>query len=401
MPDLIYLDNNATTPLAPEAAEAMERAAGECWGNPSSQHGFGRRARQVLEDAREAIGSLLGANLGSFPPDRVIFTSGGTEANNLAMFGLAGSTPGHLIVSDIEHPSVNGPADVLSGRGWQVDKLPVGADGRVIVDELRRLMRPDTRLVAIMLGNNETGILQPVDRIAAIASQAGVPVHTDAVQPVAKLTVNFRQLGVTTLTATAHKFHGPIGIGVLIVRAGVDLPAQLFGGHQQEGIRPGTEPVVLAAGMHAALEAWHREYGERRHRLEFLRDKFETLLLAAFPELVIHGRDSERLPHTTNIAFPGIDGQALGMALDLAGVACSTGSACASGSTKPSPILLAMGVAEPLAKASLRFSFGAQSTPTEMREAVHRISLTYKELRRQKDLGISAATRRVPQPNPL
>ena len=249
MPESIYLDNNATTPLAPEAAEAMERAAKECWGNPSSQHRFGRRARQVLEDAREAIGTLLGANLGGFPPDRVIFTSGGTEANNLAMFGLASASPGHLVISDIEHPSVSGPAEVLAGRGWQVDKLPVGADGQVIVDELPRLLRPNTRLVAVMLGNNETGIMQPLERIAAIATEAGVPVHTDAVQPVAKLPVNFRQLGVTTLTATAHKFHGPIGVGVLIVRAGVELPPQFFGGHQQEGFRPGTEPVVLAAGM--------------------------------------------------------------------------------------------------------------------------------------------------------
>ena len=401
MRQAIYLDNNATTPLAPEAVEAMARAAKECWGNPSSQHSFGRRARQVLEDAREAIGSLLGANLGGFPPDRVVFTSGGTEANNLAMFGMAGASSGRIIISDIEHPSVSGPAEVLAGRGWQVDKLPVAANGEVVVDELHRLLRPETRLVAVMLGNNETGILQPVDRIAAIADEAGVAVHTDAVQPVAKLPVNFRQLGVTTLTATAHKFHGPIGIGVLLVRAGVDLPPQFFGGHQQEGIRPGTEPVVLAAGMRAALEAWHREADERRRRLQSLRDEFEALLLAEFPELVVHGRESQRLPHTSNLAFPGVDGAALGMALDLAGVACSTGSACASGSNKPSPILLAMGVEEPLARASLRFSFGAQSTPAEVHEAANRISLAYKELRRQKQPGISAATRRIPQPNPL
>lgn len=401
MPDAIYLDNNATTRLAPEAAEAMARAAKECWGNPSSQHAFGRRARQVLEDAREVIGSLLGADLTGFPSDRVLFTSGGTEANNLAMFGLTGPTPGHLIISNLEHPSVTGPAEVLAGRGWQVDKLPVHESGEVAVDELRELLRPDTRLVSVMLGNNETGVLQPVDRIAAIAAETGVPVHTDAVQPVAKLPVDFRQLGVASMTATAHKFHGPMGIGVLIVRSGIELQPQLFGGHQQEGSRPGTEPVVLAAGMRAALEAWHREGNQRRRRMESLRDEFEALLLADWPDLVIHGRRVNRLPHTTNIAFPGVDGQALGMALDLAGVACSTGSACASGSSKPSPILLAMGVAEGLAKSSLRFSFGAYSTAAEAQESARRISLIYKGLRLHPPGGKIAGSSRVAAANPL
>lgn len=402
MQDPLYLDNNATTPLAPEAAEAMTLAAKDCWGNPSSQHRFGRRARQVLEDAREVIGTLLGADLAGFPSDRLIFTSGGTEANNMAMFGLtAGTTPGHLIISAVEHPSISEPAEMLSQAGWSVDKLPVAPNGVVVADELRRLLRPDTRLISVMLANNETGVLQPVDQIAQIAAEAGVPVHTDAVQPVAKLPVHFRQLGVTTLTATAHKFHGPIGIGVLIVRAGVELPPLFFGGHQQAGFRPGTEPVVLAAGMRAALEASHREGDERRRRLKSLRDAFETLLLAEFPELLIHGRDAPRLPHTSHIAFPGVDGQAMGMALDLAGVACSTGSACASGSTKPSPILLSMSVAEPLARASLRFSFGASSTAAEAALAARRILLAYKELRQAKSAGNLSATRRTTAANPL
>ncbi|HEX7376292.1 MAG TPA: cysteine desulfurase family protein [Pirellulales bacterium] len=390
MIDSLYLDHNATTPLAPAAAEAMRRAATDCWGNPSSQHRFGRRARQVLEDAREAIGRLLGANLAGFPPDRVIFTSGGTEANNLAMFGLsaaqmpgsAAGAPGHLVISAVEHPSVSEPAEVLAQAGWDVDKLPVAADGRVIVNELRRLLRPATRLIAVMLANNETGVMQPLAEIAQIAAEAGVPVHTDAVQPVGKLPVDFRRLGVTTLTATAHKFHGPIGIGVLVIRAGSELPPRLFGGHQQAGFRPGTEPVVLAAGMRAALEAWHNEADERRARLQSLRDEFEASLLSHFPELVVHGRAAPRLPHTSHIAFPGVDGQSLGMALDLAGVACSTGSACASGSTKPSPILLAMGVQEELAKGSLRFSFGASSTRAEARQAASRISAVYSDVRK-------------------
>src|SRR5579863_2709414 len=202
----IYLDNNATTSLAPEAAEAMARAAKDCWGNPSSQHSFGRRARQILEDAREAIGGLLGASLSGFPPDRVIFTSGGTEANNLALFGLIGKQPAHLIISQIEHPSVTAAAESLAASGrCIVDTLRVAPSGEVVAEELRPRLRGDTRLVSVMLANNETGVLQPVERISQIAAEAGVPVHTDAVQPVGKLPVNFRSLGVAALTATAHK----------------------------------------------------------------------------------------------------------------------------------------------------------------------------------------------------
>ena len=398
----IYLDNNATTPLAPEAAEAMARAAKDCWGNPSSQHSFGRRARQVLEDAREAIGSLLGADLAGFPPDRVIFTSGGTEANNLALFGLIGKQPAHLIISQVEHPSVTAVAEALAARGHcTVDTLPVAPSGEVIADDLRSRLRPDTRLVSVMLANNETGVLQPVQRISQIAAEAGVPVHTDAVQPVGKLPVNFRSLGVATMTATAHKFHGPIGIGVLIIRAGIELEPMLFGGHQQEGFRPGTEPVVLAAGMRAALEAWHREADARRQRMQALRDEFESLLLAECPDLIVHGRQANRLPHTSHIAFPGADGQALAMALDLAGVACSTGSACASGSSRPSPILLAMGLPEGLARASLRFSFGADSTAEGAREAARRILLNYSKLRLQNPAQEFAGSSRVATANRL
>ncbi|HWB09129.1 MAG TPA: cysteine desulfurase family protein [Pirellulales bacterium] len=396
----IYLDNNATTRLAPEAAEAMARAAKD-WGNPSSQHSFGRRARQVLEDAREAIGSLLGADLTGFPPDRVIFTSGGTEANNLALFGLVGKRAGHLIISNGEHPSITSAAEAMAASGCTIDRLPVTPTGEVIVDELRRRLRPDTRLVSVMLANNETGVLQPVERISQIAAEAGVPAHTDAVQPVGKLPVNFRSLGVTTMAVTAHKFHGPIGVGVLVVRAGVELMPMLFGGHQQEGFRPGTEPVALAAGMRAALEAWHREADDRMRRMQALRDEFEALLLTQWPDLVIHGRQANRLPQTSHIAFAGVDGQTLAMALDLAGVACSTGSACASGSSEPSPILLAMGLNEGLARASLRFSFGSDSTAEEMREAARRISLTYNKLRLQNPCPEFARSSRVSAANPL
>ncbi|HEX5446765.1 MAG TPA: cysteine desulfurase family protein [Pirellulales bacterium] len=377
---MIYLDNNATTPLLPEAAEAMAECARRSFGNPASQHAAGRRARQALEDAREGIADLLGVDLNGTPADQLIFTSGGTEANNLAMFGLAGERPAHLIISEIEHPSIIEPAESLARRGWQVDRAGVSADGQVIVDQVAHLLRPETRLVAVMLGNNETGVLQPVEPIARLCQQRGVPVLTDAVQVAGKLPVDFRALGVTAMSIAAHKFHGPIGIGALALRAGVSVEPRLLGGHQQAGLRPGTEAVPLIVGMYAALAASRREQDARRRRLESLREQFERTLLAECLGVVVNGGAAPRLPQTSNLAFPGVDGQALVMALDLAGVACSTGSACASGSSQPSPTLLAMGLDKSLARGSLRCSFGVQTTAEEAAEAARQIVRIYQEL---------------------
>lgn len=390
---MIYLDHNATTPLLPEVAEAMRACAERATGNPSSQHAFGRRARQALEDAREGIARLVGADLDHTPPDQIIFTSGGTEANNLVMFGLTGGglgntsgkwldgEPGHLLISPIEHPSITASAERLAERGWQVERLPLLPSGIVDVEPLADMLRPETRLVSVMLANNETGALQPVEEIARICQQSGVLVHTDAVQVPGKLPVDFRRLGVGAMTIAAHKFHGPIGIGALVLRAGLRPEPQLCGGHQQEGLRPGTEPVVLAVGLHAALTAWQREQDARRKRLETLRDQLEQTLLSACPDLKVNGAAAPRLPHTSNISFPGVDGQALLMALDLAGVACSTGSACASGASEGSPTLLAMGVEKSLARGALRFSLGATSTAAEVSDAARRIVATYEGLR--------------------
>lgn len=415
---MIYLDHNATTPLLPEVAEAMRACADRAAGNPSSQHAFGRRARQALEDAREGIARLVGADLDHTPPDQVIFTSGGTEANNLVMFGLTGAgiaghfarkkgsgalagsnpreiptvessrplfpssgdEPGHLLISPIEHPSITASAELLAERGWQVERLPLLASGMVDIRPLADMLRPETRLVSVMLANNETGVLQPVEEIARICQRSGVLVHTDAVQVPGKLPLDFRRLGVDAMTIAAHKFHGPIGIGALVLRAGLRPIPQLCGGHQQAGLRPGTEPVVLAVGLHAALTAWQREQDARRQRLESLRDQLEQSLLSACPKLRVNGAAAPRLPHTSNISFPSVDGQALLMALDLAGVACSTGSACASGASQGSPTLLAMGVEKSLARGSLRFSLGATSTAVEVAEAARRIVATYEGL---------------------
>jgi cysteine desulfurase len=390
--DSIYLDHNATTPLLPEVAAAMAECQSASFANPESQHQLGRRARRALEEAREGIAAILGADLNGRQPDLVVFTSGGTEANNLALLGLSGGlnpAAGRIIISSIEHPSVAEPARFLARRGWQVERLPVSQHGVTRVEKGDILLNwPEDRaegadeprksrmspfLVSVMLANNETGVIQPIRELAAVCHAADVPLHTDAVQAVGKVPVNFRELGVTAMTVAAHKFHGPRGIGALIVRGGTPLEPQLFGGFQQHGIRPGTEPVALAVGMHTALRIFAREQPERRERITRLRDRFEAALLEAYPSAVIHGAAVERLPNTSCIAFPGLDRQALAMALDMAGVCCSTGSACASGSSEPSPTLVAMGLSDELISSSIRFSLGATTTTEMINHAIERV----------------------------
>jgi cysteine desulfurase len=399
----IYLDHNATTPTRPEVVEAMSRCYAESYANPASQHRPGQQARRVLENAREKIAEILDADLAPPRRDRLIFTSGGTEANNLAILGIArgagGSAcpdpetearqgtrtrqPGQIIISAGEHQSVIEPAEHLLEMGWRLDTLGLTSQGVVRVDQLAPLLDAHSsgiRLVSVLLGNHETGVLQPVAELAAICHGANVPLHTDAVQVVGKLPVSFRGLGVAAMSVAAHKFQGPLGIGALIVRHDVALAPLLFGGHQQAGLRPGTESAALALGMATALDLWQRERDEYARRLRLLRDRFEAGLRAGLPDVVVHGVGAERLPQTSNVAFPGLDGQVLLMALDLAGVACSVGSACSSGSTELSPTLRAMELPNALVAASLRFSFGATTTPLEIDEAVRRIVHVVSEL---------------------
>ncbi|MCX7429235.1 MAG: cysteine desulfurase family protein, partial [Planctomycetia bacterium] len=325
----IYLDHNATTPIDPEVVEAMNRVHAAGLGNPASQHQFGQQARRALEEARHGIAEILGADLDATEPDRLVFTSGGTEANNLAVLGIARAAaqgqPGQVILSGIEHACVIGAAERLLDDGWQVDTLGTHADGTVRGERLPELLSDKTRLVSVMLANHETGVVQPVGELADVCNRAGVPMHTDAVQMVGKLPVDFRRLGVAALSLAAHKFHGPLGIGALILRAGVPIEPMLFGGHQQEGLRPGTESVALAVGMWTALQAWQREQDSLTARLTGLRDHFEVGLKAALPNIVIHGDRVRRVPQTSSVGFPGLDGQVLFTALDVAGVACSTG----------------------------------------------------------------------------
>jgi cysteine desulfurase len=416
----IYLDFNSTTPLLPEVATAMAEADAAGFANPASQHAAGRRAHRALEDARDEIARLLGADITRpHTADRLIFCSGGTEANNFALLGLTNALapnpglptranndhtplnslnqkakvpapatlPSRIIISTIEHPSITATADFLATLGWQVDRLRVTGDGLVQLDHLDELLAADSRfgpprLVSVMLANNETGVIQPVAEIVRRCNAANVPVHTDAAQAVGKMPVSFQELGVAAMTVAPHKFYGPRGIGALLVRHNVAVNPLLYGAAQQLGLRPGTESVAPAIGFLAALKAWHRDQHKRPRHLSELRDHFETAIKNLYPQVLINGERAERLPHTSNIAFPGHDRQALMMALDLAGICCSTGSACASGSSEPSPTLLAMNLPPEIVSSSLRFSFGVTTTAEEIDQAIDLISKIVKPIAR-------------------
>jgi cysteine desulfurase len=380
MPTL-NLDHNATTPIDPEVLEAM-RPHWLAGGNPESRHAAGRAARRALDRARESVARILGAST-----DEVVFTSGGTEANNLAVFGLASvdtSPHPHLISSPIEHPAVAEVIARLEAEGFAVDRPEVDAEGRSGALAMASAIRPGTRLATLMLASNETGAIQPVAELAGLAGERGVPVHTDAVQAVGRIAVDFHALGVATLAASAHKFHGPAGIGLLLVRKGIKIPPRLFGGGQQGGRRPGTPPVALAVGLASALERWHVEAEARIARWERLRDRLESGLLEALgsARVVRNGPDdpATRLPQTVNLGFPGLDGDALLMQLDLAGVAASLGSACASGASEPSPTLRAMRVPADRLRSSVRFSLGATTTEAEIAEAIRRVAAVVERI---------------------
>ena len=385
MTQTIYLDHNATTPIDPSAVEAMRQCYAEGLYNAGSQHTLGRRTRQRLEDVREQIGHLLGAKTGSADADRLIFTSGGTEANNLALLGMIGEDPGRVIITSIEHPSVLATALGLRQHGWRVDLVRTDESGVIDLTHLDQLLDedPPTDLVSVMWGNNETGVLQPLEEVVRRCRQRGILVHTDAVQVVGKLPVRFSELGVDALSLAAHKVQGPCGIGGLLLRHGVNLRPILFGGAQQLSQRPGTEPVALAVGMLAALQKWIDESDDRARRMRDCRDRLAARILEGEPTAQINGGEP-RLPNTLNISFGGFDRQALMMALDLAGIACSTGSACASGSSEPSHVLRAMGLEKARVESSIRLSVGASTTTAEVDQAAERILMTISRLRSQE-----------------
>lgn len=382
-PGRIYLDNNATTRPYPEVVETVAHHLHQSFANPGSRHADGREARKVLESSRETIADILGAD-----PEEVVFTSGGTESTNLAIFGLAGDSPGTIALTAGEHPATMESCKALEQRGWQLRTLDVDSDGRLETDQHHSLPWGQLQLVTVILAHNETGVIQDLQPLAELCRTYGVPFHVDAVQAVGKIPVHFHELGASTLSLGAHKFHGPRGIGALLVRNGVEPAPFEYGGHQESGRRPGTECVALIAGMARALEIWNEQRDDRMARQKDLRDRLEAGLRESCEAVAVNGSREHRLPNTLNISFPGLDGEALLVALDLEGISCSLGSTCASGSTEPAPALVAMGCPPEVSHSAVRFSVGAQTTPEEIDEAVRRVSRVVERLRSTEETAV-------------
>lgn len=374
-----YLDHNATCPMLNVSLEAMQQAATEAFGNPSSLHWAGRAARKVLDDARDAVAKFVDAESGS-----VVFTSGGTEANNMAIHGwLATQQPGSVVVSAIEHPSVLQPLEQWHDRdGWNVIKVRPGRDGAVSAQAVIEAIREDTRMVCLMAANNETGVLQPAGEVVKYCRGQGIATLVDAVQLLGKGAVSVREIDADFVSFSAHKIGGPKGVGALVVRRGIRLEPHLQGGGQERKRRSGTENVPGVAGFAAAL-------GKMDYQgCAAIRDAFEVALKAAIPEVTVYGEAAGRVANTSMFSLPGMDGETLLMQLDLAGFAVASGSACSSGKREPSHVLLVMGVQESVARSSLRVSFGPANSREDAQGLVHALADIYTKLR--KMAGIAA-----------
>jgi cysteine desulfurase len=363
--DRIYLDHNATTPLAPEALDAMTAVLGGAFGNPSSVHHFGQRAKAVLDEARTEVATLLGAD-----PSEVVFTGSGTEGDNLAIRGAAeAAEPGgrrHLVASAIEHEAVLNTMKALARRGWEVTWVSVGPSGIVDPEAVRAAVTDRTAVVSVMHANNEVGTIQPVAEIATVVKAAGAVFHVDAVQSAGKIPVDVRALGADLVSISAHKFYGPKSVGALWVRRGVRLVATSTGGRQERGRRAGTENVAGIAGMGAAARAARAHMAEESARLARLRDRLEASVLARVDGTLVNGTRDRRVANTTNISFERVEAESLLIGLDLAGIAVSTGSACSSGTLEPSHVLKAMGFPPHRTQNSIRFSLGAATTDADI-----------------------------------
>lgn len=361
---MIYLDHNATTPLDARVLDAMLPFLQGSYANPSSQHRYGRAARDAVETARAQIAAFMDAD-----PGEVIFTSGGTEANNLAVKGVAArSAPGRLLYSGIEHPCVLEPMQALLSQGWNTEAIPVDSAGRVDAAAYERQLRGgDVRLVSCMVANNETGVIQDTRALAERARGVGAAFHADAVQAAGKVPVSFRESGAQLMSLSSHKIYGPKGIGALIADRGLDLEPLLHGGGQERGLRGGTENVAAIAGFGVAAELAQQELSERSARMLKLRQRLERLL-ANIPGLQIFSKQAPRLPNTVQFAVPGIHSATLLGLLDKKGFAVSSGSACASGTNEASHVLLAMGVPQDLALSAIRVSFGKDNTDRDVDE---------------------------------
>ena len=369
-----YFDHNATTPIAPQVLEAVSSCLGQVYGNASSIHYFGQLAKQRLEAARRQVSEFIGC-----APTELIFTAGGTEANNIAVLGVvrAISGPKHVITSAIEHPAVLGPCAQLERESVEVTRVRVGSSGVVDPDEVRRALRPTTVLISIMHANNELGTIQPIAEIAKMAHDAEVPFHVDGVQALGKIPVNVRELGADLYSMSAHKLYAPKGVGALYIRKGIKLAGIAFGGHHERDRRPGTENVPGVVGFGAAAELASNNFLDGG-----LRDRLESSVLDRIPGTTINGSRRNRTPNTTNIQFDAIDGEAMVIALDLRGFAVSTGSACSSGAIAPSHVLTAIGLSADRARSSIRFSLGHSNTIEQVDELVAALEASVAHLRR-------------------
>jgi cysteine desulfurase len=386
----VYLDHSATTPVDSRVLAAMMPCLTENYGNASSVHLFGQKARAAVDKSRRQIGSLIGAR-----PNEIVFTSGGTEANNLAIRGVCEAAEPHgqhIITSAIEHPSARGPIDQLEKKGWQVTRLPVSDDGIVRVEDARAAIRPDTVLISIMLANNEIGTIQPVAEIGALVRERRddghrhLAFHTDAVQAAGRIPIDVEALGCDLLTLSGHKMYAPKGTGALFVRRGVRLFAQNVGGHQERERRAGTEPVANIVGFGTAAELAKEEMFDRNEHTRRLRDRFEAGVSERIEDIVFNGGREQRLPHLSNISFRFIEGEGLLIHLDLQGVAVSTGSACSSGTLEPSPVIRALGRDEELARGAIRFSFGKDNTDEDIDHVLEVLPRAVENLRKLSPL---------------
>lgn len=378
--DRIYLDHNATTPVDPRVIEAMLPYLGNHFGNASSVHGFGRDAKVALEQSREQVAAFVNCE-----PSEMYFTSGGTESDNIAVLGTAQQIKGrksHLIVGATEHHAVLEPAEHLAHNDdFQLDLLPVDGDGFASPDQLQALVNDQTGLVSVMMANNETGTIQDIAALVGVTRDRGILFHTDAVQATGKIKVDVKQLGVDLMTLTGHKIYGPKGTGALFIRRGVKIAPLFFGGSHEKKRRPGTENVAGAVALAKTLEIAESCMDEDHLRLTELADYFLNKVTGDIPDVFLNGPRENRIPPTVNLSFAGIEGESIVLSLDVEGIACSSGSACTSGATEPSHVLVAMGKPKVQSQGAIRFSLGRSTTRDQLDYVVNRLIPVVERLR--------------------
>lgn len=380
MKNRIYLDHAATTPLAGEVLEAMMLFFSECWGNASAVYATGREARRAIEDARKAVAASIGAQ-----PQEICFTSGGSESDNMAIRGTASALKEkgkHIITTAIEHHAVLNPCKQLQQEGYEVTFVSPDREGRIDPEDIRKAIRQDTVLISVMTANNEIGTIEPVSEIGRICRENGIAFHTDAVQAIGTIPVNVQETGCDLLSLSAHKFYGPKGVGALYIREGTRLNPLIAGGEQERGLRAGTENVPGIAGLGKAIAMAGENLERNAKHMCRMRERLTEGILSAVPGTVLNGPEEERLPNNCSLCFEGIDGEALLLRLDLAGIAASAGSACTAGSREVSHVLKAIGLTEKDAKSSLRLTTGIHTTEEEIDETVKIIGEIVKDLRK-------------------